>query len=181
MARPRKTDRISDIDDENDPRDSERESPRSANKEDFEREFFADVAPSPFNIPREEWPDGKAIRWISIEVTGAPDNKNWSVKTAAHWEPVKRGKYPKIDARIPSVPMPGFNSALGLNIIYGGLCLCERDIRLTVRDKKRQEMETEQQGRTIESYVEGANATVPRFNQSSPVQFERGRPAQFKE
>jgi len=181
MGRPPKTDRFDTDTTDEDEREQPRESTRRAKKKDFERDMFADEIASPFHIPREVWPDGMALRWISIEVTGAPDNRNWSVKTAARWTPVARGKYPNIDARIPSIPMPGFNNAAGGNIIYGGLCLCERDIRLNHREKAAQEKATDDANRTIESYVEGGNPTVPRFNQSSPVQFERGRPAAFKE
>lgn len=180
MARPRKTDRV-DIDDGIDDRDSDRESKRTDPRKDFENEMFADEVTSPFHIPREEWPDGLALRWISVEVRGAPDNRNWSVKTAAHWVPVARGKYPRVDARIPYVPLPGSDKVLSQNIIYGGLCLCERDIRYTRRDKRKQEKATEDAGRVIDTYVEGGNANVPRFNQSGPLQYERGRPAEFKE
>lgn len=178
MPRPRKTDRV-DIDVEDDSRDPSRDA-RPSNRKQFENEMFPDEVTSPFHISRDLWPDGKAIRWISIEVTGAPDNRNWSLKTASHWTPIQRGKYPQIDERIPSVPMPGVSGGASVNIIYGGLCLCERDIRLTYRDKRAQEKATEDAQRTIESYVEGGSSAVPRFNQSSPVQFERGR-AQFKE
>lgn len=180
MGRPSKTDRI-DADSDDNEREQPRESTKRAKKKDFENDMFSDEVVSPFNIPQEIWPDGMAIRWISIEVTGAPDNRNWSLKTAARWTPVARGKYPQIDARIPSVPMPGSNGETSGNIIYGGLCLCERDIRLSHREKRLQEKATDDASRTIETYVEGGNQTVPRFNQSSPVQFERGRAAAFKE
>lgn len=179
MGRPRRTDRYDDTAAaDRDERDREPE------KDDFENEMFADDASSPLHIPVSLWPDGRALRWISIEVTGAPDNRNWSIKSAAHWSPVVRGKYPKIDAMIPHVAMPGVgDTGASLNIIFGGLCLCERDIRYTMRDKKNQEKATQDAGRTIESYVEGGNSSIPRRDfGSSPVQYERGvRPAQFKE
>lgn len=181
MGRPKKTDRHDDFDDtelDAAPRDGARDEPL----DDFENPMFADTPESPFHVPREEWPDGLAMRWISIEVTGAPDNRNWSIKTSAHWTPVIRGKYPKIDSRFPTTPMPGSTAMEGGAIIFGGLCLCERDIRYNIRDKKAQEKATQDAGRTIEGYVEGGNANFPRFNQSKPVEFERGvRQAQFKE
>ena len=179
MGRPRKTDRIDDIDTEG--RDHAADGSREPARDTFENDMFADVAQNPFHIPREEWPDGLAMRWISIEVTGAPDSRNWSLKTTAGWTPVQRGKYERIDRRYPYVAMPGSGSTSDQNIIFGGLCLCQRDIRLTLRDAQRQARVTEEAGRTIESYVEGGNASVPRFNQSSPIQYERGRAAAFKD
>lgn len=176
MGRPRKTDRIDeDFDDES--RSAEAESPREKKRDTFETEMFADEITSPFHIPKEEWPDGMALRWISIEVTGAPDNRNWSLKTAAHWTPVTRGKYPKIDRRLPTVPMPGMggNNSGSELLIFGGLCLCERDIRYNMRDMKKQADDTMAASRTIESYVEGGNPNMPRKDfGSSPVQYERG-------
>lgn len=182
MGRPRKTDRHDDFDaPENET--TGREGPRDP-IQDFENPMFADELQSPFHIPQSEWPDGHSMRWISIEVTGAPDSRNWSIKTAAKWTPVPRGKYPKIDARLPSIPMPGSRDGDGTEsfIMFGGLCLCERDRKLSQREKVMQERATQEAGRTIESYVEGGNANFPRFNQSQPVQFERGvRQPQFKE
>lgn len=164
----------------------EEEPPRGARERDKDndreedREFFETDPTWAGHVPQEEWPDGMEMRWISIQVTGADDNKNWSVKTAAKWTPVERGKYPKIDARFPHVAMPGSGSGLSQSIIFGGLCLCERDRRYGLRDKRAQAKATEDAGRTIENYVEGGNANFPRFNQSQPAQFERGK-AQFKE
>ncbi len=180
MARNKKTERVEDFGLEDEDVSDHREPAREDDNENFENAMFADAPESPFHVPREEWPDGLAMRWISIEVTGAPDNRNWSVKTSAHWTPVIRGKYPKIDARFPTTPMPGFSADVGGAIIFGGLCLCERDIRYNIRDKKLQQKATQDQGKTIDTYVEGGNANFPRFNQSGPSQFERGK-AQFKE
>lgn len=174
MGRPRKTERVDEIE----TAASDRDEPRS----NFDNEMFIDEVTSPFHVPRDEWGNGNIMRWISVEVTGAPDNRNWSLKTAAHWVPVQRGKYPNIDKRFPATPMPGYEERMGGSIIFGGLCLCERDIRYTERDKKMQEKATQEAGRTIETYVEGGNANFPRFNQSQAVQIERaGRPVQFKE
>lgn len=179
MGRPRKTDRH---DDDFDDRDDRRE--RGARIDDDREDdlpMFSDSIESPFHIPKSEWPDGLAFRWISTEVTGAPDNRNWSIKTAAHWVPVPRGKYPHIDKRFPSIPMPGGGGETGV-ISFGGLCLCERDIRLNKRDERAQQKATQDAGRTVESYVEGGNSNFPRVNMSKPVEYERGvRPAQFKE
>lgn len=178
MGRPRKTELR---DDQTEREISDRDD-RDGERNDFENEMFVDAIESPFHIPRDEWPDGLAFRWLSYEVTGAPDNRNWSIKTSAGWQPVRRGKYPKIDRRFPSIDMPGRGDTTGGVITFGSLCLAERDIRLSIRDKKRQEHDTANQGRTIETYVEGGNANFPRFNQSSQVQYERGvRPAAFKE
>lgn len=180
MGRPRRTDRHDDTDQHDDRAENMKD--REPDREDFENEMFADAVESPFHVPREEWPEGMIFRWISIEVTGAPDNRNWSLKTSARWTPVMRGKYPKIDRRFPTVAMPGFGERSDGAIIFGGLCLCERDIRLSIRDKKMQEKATQEAGRTVENYVEGGNSNFPRFNQSSNVQYERGvRQPQFKE
>ena len=89
---------------------------------------------------------------------------------------------PKIDDKFPVIAMPGGGAAQEAAVVFGGLCLCQRDRRYGLRDKKQQQRATEDAGRTVESYVEGGNANFPRFNQSSGVQYERGvRPAQFKE
>lgn len=178
MGRPRKTDRY-DEDIEDVRADTDRDD-REPQRADFDNEMFADKVESPLNIPESLWPDGMALRWIAITVDAAPHNVNWSAKTAAGWTPVERGKYPKIDARFPTVPMPGQTATVGGAIVFGGLCLCMRDIRYNIRDRKKQQRDTIEAGKTIESYVEGGNSSVPRFNQSGPVQFERGR-AQFKE
>lgn len=180
MGRPRKTDRHDDFDEpENEA--AAREAPRD-DAPTFETEMFTDDVQSPLHIPRSDWPDGLAMRWISVEVAGAQDNKNWSMKTAAHWTPVARGKYPHIDKRFPTTPMPGTQPTDGGAIVFGGLCLCERDARYNTRDRKAQEKATQDSMKTIETYVEGGNSMVPRFNQSSPIQHERGvRRAQFKE
>lgn len=179
MARGRKTERVDDLDYSDEPSDraAEREDPREV----FENEMFTDAVASPLHIDPQDWPEGKAFRWISIEVTGAPDNRNWSVKTAAHWTPVQRGKYPHIDKKLPIVAMPGTaDNGAGAAIIFGGLCLCERDIRLNLRDRKAQQKATQDQQRTIDTYVEGGNANFPRVNMSSDVQYERAK-ARFKE
>ena len=177
MGRPRKTDRHDDFEPPSE------EADRDEDRDQFENPMFSDSVESPFHVAREDWPPNTAMRWISIEVTGSPDNRNWSLKTAAHWVPVRRGKYPHIDKKLPHVPMPGIGSGGdGELIVFGGLCLCERDIRYNQRDAKMQERATQEAGRTVETYVEGGNSNFPRFNQSQPVQFERGvRPAQFKE
>lgn len=178
MGRPRKTDRHDDTDSDFDY--ETRETGAESERED-DNPMFADAAESGLFIPQSEWPDGLALRWISIEVTGAPDNKNWSVKTSSgKWTPVARGKYPQIDKRFPFTPMPGGAQESGGAIVFGGLCLCERDIRYNIRDRKQQHKATQDAGKTIETYVEGQNANFPRFNQSGPTEFQRGR-AQFKE
>lgn len=181
MGRPRKTDRHDEFDDVED-QTADRESEREQTSDTFEQPMFADEVSSPFHLPKDLWPDGMAMRWISVEVTGAPDNRNWSIKTAAHWTPVQRGKYPEIDKRFPTVPMPGGGNVSEGLILFGGLCLCERDIRYNIRDRKLQEKATADAARTVESYVEAGTSNFPRFNQSSQVQYERGvRPVQFKE
>ncbi len=180
MGRPRNTARVDEIDTA--PRD-ERDLDREEDRDDFENQMFTENVESPFHVPNTEWGDGMIMRWISIEVTGSPDNKNWSLKTAAKWTPVPRGKYRKIDARFPTVPMPGMGDNYAGLIVYGGLCLCERDIRLSLHDKKRQEKDTRDAARTVETYIEGGNPNFPRKDfGSSPVQYERARgPVQFKE
>lgn len=182
MGRPRKTERHDDFDGDDDFREVPlREAIRDDDRE-LDNPMFNDAVESPLYIPKEDWPDGMALRWVSIEAGGAPDSRNWSMKSSAHWVPVARGKYPKLDDRFPSIAMPGQDHTTGGNIVFGGLCLCQRDIRYNIRDRKKQEAATIDAGRTIDSYVEGGNSTIPRFNQSSPVQYERGvRPAQFKE
>lgn len=176
MGRPKRTDRIEDFE------EKVTDNDRDAERENFENPMFADSVESPFHVPRSEWGEGNVMRWISVEVTGAPDNRNWSLKTAAHWVPVPRGKYPNIDKRFPTTPMPGYEDRMGGSIVFGGLCLCERDMRYTERDKKQQEKATQEAGRTIETYVEGGNSNFPRFNQSQPAQVERmARPVQFKD
>lgn len=176
MGRPRKTERH---DEPTDGADSyERESARDESRENFEQPMFADSAESPLHIPRDEWPQDMALRWIRIEAGNAPDNTNWAKMARIGWSPVPRSMFGK---RFPSTPMPGMDAtATDQVIVFGGLCLCQRPIHLVERDKKRQEQATAEAGRTIETYVEGGNSMVPRFNQSGPVQVERGR-AQFKE
>lgn len=180
MGRTKKTDRHDDF--AADLEREEREGAREETRDQFENEMFTDAPESPFHVPRSEWPDGIAMRWISIEVTGAPDNRNWSMKTAAHWTPVIRGKYPSIDARFPTTPMPGTMAPEGGAITFGGLCLCERDIRYNKRDEKLQQKATQDQANTIDSYVEGGNSNFKRVNLTKPVEYERGvRLPQFKE
>jgi hypothetical protein len=181
MGRPRRTDRHDDTNEFEDDAPLAREAARDSERED-DLPMFNDAVESPFHVPREDWPDGMAMRWISVEVTGAPDNRNWSLKTAAHWSPVPRGKYKYIDARFPNIPIPGGGADTGM-IMHGGLCLCERDIRYNIRDQRMQQKATEEAGRTIDAYVEGGNPNFPRRDfGTSPVQYERGvRPAAFKE
>lgn len=176
MGRPRRTDRI-EIEDDRDERDMDRDQDRQP----FEQTMFADASESPLYIPQDHWPEGHALRWIRIEAANAPDNANWSTKTRMGWTPVVRGKFPKLDERFPSVPMPGMEQSQNQAIIFGGLCLCMRDMRLEKRDKLRQQKETQEAQKTIETYVEGGTSAVPRFNESGPVKFEHGRPVQFKE
>lgn len=180
MGRPRKTDRHDDFDAED--QTDDREAARDETSDTFEQPMFADSAESPLHIPREEWPEGLAFRWIRIEAGNAPDNTNWQKMTRIGWSPVARGKYKQLDRRFPHVELPGISNQSDAFIIFGGLCLCERDIRAVLADKKRQEQATREAGRTVETYVEGGNSNVPRFNHSSDVQYERGvRPVQFKE
>lgn len=180
MGRPRKNERI-DIDDPEDARD-ERDRDRERDRDAFEQGMAADANEAATYIPAEDWPEGKALRWVAIEVANAPFNTNWSQKTRAGWVPVLRGKYPRIDARYPSIPMPGMEHQQNSAIIFGGLCLCERDMRLEVRDKKSQQKETRESLRTIETYLEGGSANFPRQDfGSTPVQYERGKPVKFKE
>lgn len=178
MGRPRKNERIDDIEDDRDDRDKDRDQDREM----FEQQMFSDGKESALYIPREDWPEGFALRWIRVEAANAPDHTNWSAKTRMGWSPVLRGKYPRLDARFPSVPMPGMEAQQNQAIIFGGLCLCLRDMRLEKRDKLLQQKETAEAQKTIETYVEGGSAAVPRFNQSGPVQYERAvAPVQFKE
>lgn len=177
MGRPRKTDRHDDFDPEQaDASDSDRESDR----ETFEQPMFADAAESPLYIPQDEWPEGMALRWVRIEAGNAPDNTNWAKMARIGWSPVPRKLFAK---RFPATPMPGVAAAESDEVvIFGGLCLCQRPLHLVKRDKQRQEKATQEAGRTVETYVEGGNSNFPRFNQSSPVQFERGvRNVAFKE
>lgn len=178
MGRPRKTDRHDEFDTD-DSTTVARESATEEAREAFEKPVFADSMESPLHIPRDEWPDNMALRWIRIEAGNAPDNANWSKMTRVGWTPVPRKMYEK---RFPVVPMPGVGDNSDGFILFGGLCLCMRPLEMVLRDKANQERATAEAGRTIETYVEGGNANFPRFNQSQPVQFERGvRPAQFKD
>lgn len=185
MGRPKRTDRHDDSDDEAQQLSDHagRESARDETNETFEQPMFTDSAESPLYIPRDEWPEGLAFRWVRIEAGNAPDNTNWQKMTRVGWSPVARGKYKSLDRRFPVVPMPtGGDGGNESFIIFGGLCLCERDIRLVIQDKKRQEKATQDAGRVVETYVEGGNSNFPRFNQSQAPQFERGvRPVQFKD
>lgn len=140
-----------------------------------ESESLADEVRSPLHIPMDRWPEGKVLRWVRIEANQAVDNKNWAQMTAVGWTPVDRSVFPDL---FPMVPMPGQGDVSDGKIIFGGLCLCMRDKRLVLRDKKRQEQETIAQNDSINSYVEEAPGNFPRFNQSGPVQYER---AAFKE
>lgn len=145
----------------------------------FENSPFTDAAESPLYIPKDEWPEGKALRWIRVEANGAPDNTNWSKMTRVGWSPVPRKMY---DKRFPVVPMPGVGDNSDGAIIFGGLCLCQRDIRLVKRDAERQQEETRLQGQSIETYVEGGNPNFPRrVMEDSGMTRERVRPVAFKE
>lgn len=174
MGRPRKTDRIDDVQDQQvDSRDREPE------RDDFENEMFSDTLASPLYIPPDRWPQDQTLRWIRIEAGNAADNANWSKMTRLGWTPVKRSVYADL---FPTVPMPGQGDVTEGSIVFGGLCLCQRPTRLVMRDKAAQEKATREAGRTIESYVEGGTANAPRFNQSGPTEYQRSRgPAQFKE
>jgi hypothetical protein len=182
MGRPRKNERL-DVEsvDRRDERDTDRDEDRDA----FEQAMPADSGEAATYIPAEDWPEGKALRWVAIEVANQPFNTNWSQKTRAGWTPVLRGVYPRIDARYPSIPMPGMPETNQKNsaIIFGGLCLCMRDMRLEKRDKQSQQKETRESLRTIETYLEGGSANFPRADfGSTPVEYERGKqPVQFKE
>ena len=144
--------------------------------------MFTDAQESALYIPPSAIPDGKALRWIRVEAANAPDNVNWAKMIRGGWTAVMRGKYKNIDARFPSVPIPGSQGSTdGGTILFGGLCLCERDIRLQKRDAERQRQETRDSLRTVETYVEGSTAATPRFNASSDVQVQLGRPIAFKE
>lgn len=176
MGRPRKTDRIDEL------AEIDTDSDRDADRKAFESEMPNDSSEAVTHIPPEDWPPGKALRWVAIEVANQPFNTNWSAKTRAGWTPVMRGQFPRIDARYPSVPMPGMEDRQqNQAIIFGGLCLCMRDMRLEAREKAKQQRETEEAHKTIDTYVEGGTAVVPRFSKSGPVQMEHGRPVAFKE
>ncbi len=177
MGRPKKTDRTDDFEAENEARES---AAARDERETFENAMFADAAESPLYIPQAEWPEGMALRWIRIEAGNAPDNTNWAKMSRIGWSPVPRAMFAR---RFPATPLPGMGeTASDQVIVFGGLCLCQRPEHLVLRDKARQEQVTQEAGRTVETYVEGGNSNFPRFNQSQPVQFERGvRPAQFKE
>lgn len=180
MGRNKRTERV-EVDEEEDrdnraARGSDREE-----RDDFEQPMFADAAESPLFVPRDEWPEGHALRWIRVEAGNAPDNTNWAKMSRIGWTPVPRSMY---ESRFPATPMPGMDqTATDQHIIFGGLCLCQRRLDLVERDRRAQERQTQEQGRTVESYVEGGNSNFPRrdFGSSAP-QYERGvRPAQFKE
>lgn len=144
-----------------------------------EHELMADQPESPLYVDPKDIPHGKTYRWVRIEAQGAADNKNWAQMTRAGWSPVPRSRH---EDRFPVTPMPGMGDTSDGTIIFGGLCLCERDTRLVMRDKKRQEQETLAANESIQGYVEGGNAAIPRFNQSGPVQYDTGgRQAQFKD
>lgn len=177
MGRKPRSERHDDFEDTDAPDD--RDGGRDETRETFEQPMFADATESPLHIPRADWPPAMALRWIRVEAGNAPDNANWSKMTRVGWSPVPRKMY---ENRFPVVPMPGVGDTSDGFILFGGLCLCQRPIELVLRDKARQEKETQEAGRTIETYVEGGNSNFPRFNQSQPAQFERAtRQAQFKD
>lgn len=182
MGRPRKNERLDDFGDETvEVRNDRKAREDREMREEFEQEGIVDDIESPTHIPREEWPEGMALRWVAIEVANAVANANWSKRTASGWVPYLRGTCPKIDKRYPSIPMPGME-ANTTSIVFGGLCLCQRPMRLEKRDTARQQKETEQAMQTVESYVEGGTSAVPRFSQSGPLRVEVARgPVQFKE
>ena len=166
--------RLSDRDDARDNRASESRTVESRKAD--QRELLGDEMESPLYIPREEWPDGKTYRWVRIEAGNAADNKNWSQMTRVGWTPVDRTRH--LD-RFPLINMPGQGDITDGKILFGGLCLCERDTRLVERDRSRQQQETVAQNESINTYVEAGTGNFPRFNQSSSVQYDRA-PA-FKE
>ncbi len=142
-----------------------------------ERDNFADANEAATHIPPEEWPEGMTYRWVRVEATGAYDKKNWAQMTRVGWRAVPRTRH---EDRYPFVELPGMpDSAAGV-IEYGGLILCERPTRLVDADRKRQQQKTIEAQQSIASYVEGGNSMIPRFDQSGPVQYERGVAA-FKE
>lgn len=174
MPRKPKTQRQDDMGPED--RGQRRLKDEREDREIFENEMFADAAQSPLYIAPERWPDGMALRWVRLEAGNAPDTKNWSKMTRVGWTPVKREEYEDL---FPSVDMPGLGDTSHGVIIYGGLCLCQRSMRLVERDKRRQEHETLLQGQSIQSYVEGGNPNAPRAVWSDNT--TRGKQMAFKE
>lgn len=140
-----------------------------------ESESLDDDIHSPLYIPRSKWPEGKILRWVRIEAGNAVDNKNWSMMTRIGWTPVDRSVFPDI---FPMVAMPGQGDVSDGKIIFGGLCLCARDVRLVERDKQRQQQDTASANESIKTYVEQGPSAFPRFDNSGPVQYEK---VQFKE
>lgn len=147
-----------------------------------ERDDLPEDPESPLFVPPEEWPEGKWLRWIRIEAHGARDNKNWSMMTRAGWEPVARtGKLAK---RFPASPFPGQGDIYDNLIVLGGLCLCQRDARLVLRDRKTQERATAMAGQSIKPYLIDNGGTsfqqMPRTQQADVITTSRGAPA-FKD
>lgn len=170
--------KVSALDAEQDPRDRDARTARESEERDAdERELLNDDMESALHIPRNEWPAGKTYRWVRVEANGAADNKNWSQMTRVGWTPVPRSRHEK---RFPLIPMPGQGDNSDGAIVYGGLILCERDTRLVVRDKQRQEEKTRAAHESISTYVEAGTSQYPRFNETGPVQYQRAQAA-FKE
>lgn len=143
-----------------------------------EREALSDDIESPLYIPKSEWPEGKTLRWISVEVQGAFDKNNWTKRARAGWTPAPAEMFAH---RFPSVGLPGQPDANDGTINYGGLLLCMRDERLTERDKRRQEQDTIDANRSVETFVEQGSSMFPRFkSEDRGVRYERAS-AQFKE
>lgn len=183
MGRKPRNERIElDEDDRDDrePRAARRD--REPERKAFEEPVFADSVDSILHIPEHLVPEGMRFRWVRVEAGNAPDNLNWSKMARKGWKPVMRENFPELDEMFPGAAIPGAADASGGAIIMGGLCLCMRDARLVERDRKKQEQETRDALRTVETYVEGGNSMFPRFNQSGPLEVQNARtPARFKD
>ena len=141
---------------------------RTANQ----RQALQDHMKSATYVPPEMVPEGKKYRWISTATTGATDDRNWANRMREGWRPVPRARHPEY---FPTLPMPGVGDRSDGAIMYGSLCLCERDEEAVLGSRADVQKSTLEQMEVMKSYVEGGDAMTPRFNESSDAQFVRAR------
>jgi hypothetical protein len=122
------------------------------------------------------------LRWVAFEVEGAVNNMNWSKRIRDGWVPCKRADYGDL---FPSLPIPGHSAANDESIIFGGLCLCQRQTRDVIRDRKYIESETAAQMSSFKDYVEERGVGTARVLQNDTDVtlggVNRDKSAEFKE
>lgn len=114
-------------------------------------------------------PKGWSYRWVRESTRNEPDPSNITEAQIIGWLPVPAADHPEL---VPP-PLPGEEGNVSQVIRRGGLMLMKRLTKDVQADRRALREENMASIQGIAAFTDHADALMPRFDRSGPVQIEQ--------